>query len=241
MFKSNKIKLDCYTYDKKIMDMQPLQTVKNNPHWWSKLKTMYKVFNPKTGIDVPTPTIKACPGIVDYIRRPILIKLWSDIIFRVYPDGRVHLSEPLHGAKQGIAHIHDEEQHGNHIYKDRTVVKLIAPWHIVADKPIDFICADPHYSTEELRKNNIIVSPGVLSFYHQHTVNVFLTFQRKEEVYEVTLKYDTPLMALFPMTEKKIDIEMHHCKSRSEWEDISDIFPPTFLGRYHTRKRATRN
>lgn len=240
LFKRNTIKLDCYTHDKKIIQLQPLQTTRNNPPWWTRLKPMYKVFQSRTGINVPTPTIKACPGVVDYIRRPILIKMWSDIIFRVLPDGRVLLTEPLHTVRQGVAHVHDKEQHGDTIYKNRTVVKLMCPWHIVADKPIDMLCVDPHYVTDDLREHGIEVSPGVLSLYDQHTLNVFLTFPIKEKEYEVTLKYGTPLMSMFPMTEKKIEIEMHHT-DRQTWENICDMFPPTFLGRYHARKRALKN
>jgi hypothetical protein len=240
LFNRNTIKLDCYTYDKKIIDLQPLQTRRNNPPWWTSLKSMYKVFQPRTGINVPTPTIKACPGIVDYIRRPILIKMWSDIIFRVLPDGRVLLSEPLHSVRQGVAHVHDREQHGDAIYKNRTVVKLMCPWHVVADQPIEVLCADPHYISDDLREHGIEVSPGILSLYDQHTLNVFLTFPIKEKEYEVTIKYDTPLMGLFPMTEKKIEIEMHHT-NRQSWENICDMFPSTFIGRYHARKRALKN
>jgi len=243
MFKNNTVKLDCYTYDKKLIDFQPLQTNRNNPPWWTSLKTLYKVLRPRSGISVPTPTIKACPGIMDYIRRPILIKLWTDIIFKVYPDGRIHLSEPLHAVEQpgGLAHVHDREQYGDTIYKNRAVLKLVCPWHVVANKPLDVICADSHYHTDDLREHDIQISPGVLSLYDQHALNVFLTFPIKDHEYEVTLKYGTPLMSIFPLTEKKIEIKMHHCDDYNRWAQIADIFPSTFLGRYHARKRALKD
>lgn len=240
MFRNNKIKLDCYTYNKKLIDLQPLQTRKNNPPWWKKLKPLYKVLNTKNGIQTPTPTIKACPGIINYLRTPVVINLWADIIVKVFPDGRLHVGEPMHSAGQGLANLHDEKQYQNHIWKDRSVLKLIAPWHIVADKPVDFLLADPYYHTDDLRDNEVEVAPGVVSLYDQHTINVFLTFKRKEEPYEVYLKYNTPVMAMFPMTEKDIEIEMHYTDKNS-WEDVCDIFPATFLGRYHTRKRAFKN
>ena len=92
----------------------------------------------------------------------------------------------------------------------------------------------------DLRDQNIEVVPGVISLYDQHAMNIFLTFKRKDEPYEVTLKYGTPLMGIFPMTEKDIEIEMHHT-DRTSWEDICDIFPPTFLGRYHARKKTAKD
>lgn len=240
MFRNNKIKLDCYTFDKKLIDLQPLKMRKNNPPWWKKLKPLYKVLNPKNGIMTPSPTIRACPGIVEYIRAPILINLWTDLIVKVFPDGRIHVGEPMHNSGQMLAHIHDEKQYNNHIWKNRSVLKLITPWHIVADKPLNVLVSDAYYYTDDLRDNNVEVVPGVISLYDQHAMNIFLTFKRKDEPYEVTFKYGTPLMGIFPMTEKNIDIEMHYTDKNS-WEDVCDIFPATFLGRYHARKKTSKD
>lgn len=233
------MKLECYTYDKRLIELQPLKHKNKPPSWWTKLKKVYNVLDLRSGVEVPTPTIKACPGVVDYIRKPIIMKLWSDVIFKVFPDGRVRMAEPLHsnGAIQG--NTHEREQHGTELYPNATVFKLANPWVLKASDRTEFMCTEVHY-TEDLREHGIMVSPGIVNFYDQHSFNVFLVFPIKEEEYTVKLKYGTPLMSLYPMTDKKVDISLHHV-SAQECNDILNHFPPTFLGRYYSRKHTLRN
>lgn len=232
------MKLDAYTYDKKLIELQPLEIKNKPPQWWSNLKKVYKVFDPRTSISVPSPTIKACPGVVNYIRKPIIMKLWSDAIFKVFPDGRVKVATPLHNDRVNLQiGVHEKKQFGN-LYENSTVVKLVSPWVMKASDRTDFMCTEVHYDNE-LRKHGILVAPGVINFYDQHASNVFLVFPVKEEEYEIQLSYGTPLMSIYPMTDKKVDIEMHHATT-DEMNDIIDCFPSTFLGRYYSRKHTRR-
>jgi NDP-sugar pyrophosphorylase family protein len=54
----------------------------------------------------------------------------------------------------------------------------------------------------------------------------------------VTLKYGTPIMSIYPMHEMELDIEMHEIATRQEWQEIQNVFPSTFIGRYHSRKHT---
>lgn len=232
------MKLDCYTFDQNLIDLQPMTTKSPKPKWWSGLKKLYKVFDIKSGIEVPSPTIKLCPGVVDYMRNAIEIKLWTDCIFKVYPDGKVTTASPLHEGNAMIAGVHSEKQTGPDLYPGRSVVKLTNPWCVKASDRTQFMCTEVHY-TEELREHGIIVSPGVLNFYDQHALNIFLAFPLKDEPYTIELKYGTPLMGLHALTDKPVEIECHKA-SREEFNDILANFPATFFGRYYAKRKVTK-
>lgn len=234
-----KVKLDCYTFDETLLEMLPLKTKATKPAWWSGLKKLYKVFDVMSGIEIPTPTIKLCPGVVDYIRNPIEVKLWTDVIFKVFPSGKVTTVCPLNEKHALSAGVHDEKQTGPDLYPGRTVVKLSNPWALKASDRSQFMCTEVHYS-EDLRKHNIIVSPGILNFYDQHALNIFLAFPLKDEPYEIELKYGTPIMALHSMTEKPIEIECHLTNIEG-LNRILAAFPSTFFGRYYARRKSKGN
>ena len=84
-----KLKLDFYTQHGSILELQPIQPRSKPPTWWKSIQNSYDTFRSKVGLKIPTPTLKTCPGVVDYIRKPITLRLWSDAIFKVKPDGDV--------------------------------------------------------------------------------------------------------------------------------------------------------
>ena len=231
-----KNRLDFYTTHDTLIEMQPIKQGTKPPGWWKSIKNSYDQFRSRVGVTVPTPTIKTCPGVVDYMRKPITLKLWSDVIFKVKANGDVEAIEPIHNAGIIDGAMHHSEQYGDTLYPGRTVFKLHGPWAVKANFPGEYMITECHYN-EDLRKHGIMVSPGITNFNDQHTLNVFLVFPIKEKEYVVTLKYGTPLMSIYPMFEQPIDIEMHKC-TRQEFQDIQNIHPSTFLGRYYAGKHA---
>jgi len=232
-----KLKLDFYTAHQTLVDLQPIKARTKPPTWWKSIKNSYDQFRSRVGVNVPTPTIKTCPGIVDYMRKPIVLKLWSDGIFRVKQNGNVECIEPLHNSGQLDGSQHERKQFGDTLYPNRTVFKLHGPWAVKASERKEFMITECHYS-EDLRKHDILISPGITNFYDQHTLNVFLAFPIKDEEYTVTLKYGTPLMSIYPMHEMELDIKMHEVESKEKWHRIQHVYPSTFIGRYHSRKHT---
>lgn len=236
--KRKKLEIEAYTYDKSVFENFKWTSKVRKPTWWKNLVTMYTVYNSKSGIMVPTPTVKACPGITQYIQKAIVMKLWSDMIFRVTPDGKVSSASPLHSHQVGTG-MHEQRQYGDDLYPGYAVLKIEAPWYLKTKKPVDFMNSEFHYS-EDLRKHGILVAPGVLNFYDQHAINVFLLFPLKDEPYEVRLNYGSDLMAIYPMEDVDVSFKNIFVDSLEQWGKINDSFPRTFLGRYYTRKRTAR-
>lgn len=232
------MKLRATTFDRRLLEYQPLQIgTSDRPSWWSELKKSFRVHDPRTGIKVPTPTVKACPGVVDYIRKPMNIHLWSDAIFKIFPDGRVNVSTPLHNGGEVQIGVHEKDQFGS-MYPNHTVCKVVNPWVFEGSDRTEFLCTDVHYD-KEFRKHGMFIAPGITNFYDQHVCNIFIVFPLKDEPYEVTLRYGQPLMSVYPMTNKKINLAMYH-NTRDKCNEIANAFPPTFLGRYYTRKNTRR-
>lgn len=231
-----KLKLDFYTAHHTLAELQPIHLRSKPPSWWKTLKNSYDTYKSRVGASLPVPTIKTCPGVSDYMRLPITLKLWSDGAFKVKPNGDVEVIEPLYDSHILTGGIHSSNQYGGDLYEGRAVCKLNGPWCVKASSKAKFMITECHYN-EDLRKHGIMVSPGITNFNEQHTLNVFLVFPIKEKEYVVTLKYGTPLMSIYPMFEQPIDIEMHKC-TRQEFQDIQNIHPSTFLGRYYAGKHA---
>lgn len=240
MFKK-KIKLDCYTHIPGLIKMQPLKTAARPPSWWSKIKSLYKVYDSKKGMHLKAPTVKTCPGVVEYIRKPININLWTDLNIIVSPDGRIKAAGPFNTI-EGIdmVEVHDTKQYHEDLYGKAVVVKLVTPWTVKTNEETNFLLAEAHYSPE-LRNLGIKVIPGVLNFKYQHSLNVFLVLPVKEKEYEIELKYDTPLMSVFPMTEREVEINMHEVDG-AFMNRMVNIYPSVTSGRYYAfRKLFNKN
>jgi len=235
MFKK-KIELDCFTHVPSLIKMQPLKKTAKPPSWWSKIKSLYKVYDSKKGMLINAPTVKTCPGVVEYIRKPINLNLWTDLNIVICPDGKIKSSGPFNTI-EGIdaVEVHNIKQYHKDLYGDVVVVKLVAPWMLKTKDETNFLLTETHYSPE-LRNLGISIIPGVLNFKYQHSLNVFLVFPIKDKEYEVALKYDTPLMSLFPMTERDIDIHMHEVDGVFMNKMVS-MYPSVTSGRYYAYKK----
>jgi len=238
MFK-RKVVLDCYTHTPHLIKMQPLKPGAKPPSWWSKIKSIYKVYESKKGMHVKAPTVKTCPGVVEYIRKPININLWTDLDIVVSPDGRIKAAGPANTPEElTTVEIHDIKQYHTDLYGDALVVKLVSPWVIESDSATDFLLTETHYSPE-LRNLGISIIPGVLNFKYQHSFNVFLVLPIKEEEYQISLKYDTPLASLFPMTEREVEINMHEADGVF-MNNLVGKFPSVMSGRYYAYRKMLR-
>lgn len=235
MFK-RKVRLNCYTHLSSVIELQPIKKAVKNPSWWSKVKSLYEVYDAKKAMHIKTPTIKTCPGTVDYIRKPININLWTDLEIIVHPDGKIKSSGPMN-SPDGIdtVDVHSTKQYHPDLYGNSVVVKLVSPWVIQSDDETDFLLAETHYSPE-LRNMGITVIPGILNFKYQHSFNVFLVLPVKEEKYKINLKYDMPLASLFPMTEREVDIRMHEVDGVFMNKMVGK-YPSVTSGRYYAFKR----
>ena len=90
---------------------------------------------------------------------------------------------------------------------------------------------ESHYSTSVFRDEGIVIPPGIIDYTYQHSTNIHLSFPIRPEPYVIHLKHGTPLISMFPLTEKKINFSVE-LKPFDKWQEINLKMPKMFIGRY---------
>lgn len=232
MFNSNKVNLTFYTQVSSYLINNKPTFKSDHAEWHRLLKNTFKQFDPNTNSSFDVATAKNCPGINYFMNEGIKFKMWTDLKLRVHPSGQVeHL--PLSLQYEQIPVVQHFERQYEHIYQDtKTACKLNNPWIAKCNKDIKFLFTESHYSTNFFREHNINIAPGLIDFKYQSALNIHLIMDKKKEPYEILIPYGTPLITLYPMTDKKINID---CKfiSKEEFQFIYDRFPRCPMRKYY--------
>lgn len=125
---------------------------------------------------------------------------------------------------------HGKSQFGD-AYNNRISLKLLSPWYFVCNEPIKFVFTESHYSTSFFRDHNVLIPPGIIDYKYQHSTNVHLSFPIQEEPYVVRLRHGTPLVSMFPITERKINFTTKQVTVQ-EFNNINMHMPNMFIGKY---------
>lgn len=229
MFFNKSINLTAYTYNSSVMNScKPEYQSKERPEWLIKLKNFLIVKDEQSQIFVKSPTAGTCPGIRDYLQLPIQLKMWADLDIRICPDGTwTYFTRPEWNVT--IAE-HGKSQFGD-AYNNRISLKLLSPWYFVCNEPIKFVFTESHYSTSFFRDHNVLIPPGIIDYKYQHSTNVHLSFPIQEEPYVVRLRHGTPLVSMFPITERKINFTTKQVTVQ-EFNNINMHMPNMFIGKY---------
>lgn len=229
---NNKINLAFYTYRNNILINDKPTFKSDHPEWSKLLKNTFKQFDPTTNSSFDVATAKNCPGINYFMSEGIKFKMWTDLKIRVHSSGYVE-QLPLSLTYDQPPMVQHFEKQYEHIYQDtKTACKLNNPWIAKCNKSIKFLFTESHYSTHFFREHNIYIAPGVIDFKYQSALNIHLVLDKKKEPYEILIPYGTPLFTLYPITEKKINID---CKlvSKEEFEIINNKFPNCPMRKYY--------
>jgi hypothetical protein len=224
------IKITAYTYDKSfIVNAPPTIRSKEKPEWIKRLKAYITQWDSNIGMDVRIPTVNQCPAIKEFLTTPIMLNMWGDLDIKVFPDGRWN-QYAVPGCNISAGE-HAKIQFGEG-YNNRLALKLNSPWFFVASEPTKFMFMESHYSTTYFRDNNILFPPGIIEYKNQHSTNVHLSVPiPKTEPFTLNLKLGMPLISMFPMTDRQVEIETK-LVSISDWELINSHLPKVFIGRY---------
>jgi hypothetical protein len=230
-FKPKNPLLTFYTNDNGFFTNDKPTFKMDHPDWLRMIKKSFKSFNEVKNHFDEIPTIKNCPGINYFMNEGIKFKLWADLKIRVYPTGEVE--DISFGISMGTPLVQHNPRQYDHLYpSNKTAFKLNNPWIAKCEDDIKFLFTESHYSTNFFRENNMYIAPGIVDFKYQHAVNVHVLIDKKEEPYDLYLPYGTPLFTLYPLTEKKINIE---CKliNNEEYNSIGNQFPRCPMRRYY--------
>ena len=231
-FWDNSVNLTAYTDSKEIAENSPPLLNKQKNPWFLKTIPTGGQPNPVSQIVRPPASVLGCPGIRQHLSNGIHIKMWSDLIVKIWPDGKYTYMFPESAMHNNVM-SHDRSQFGELYPKDRISIKLDNPWRFVTDKSVKFIMTDSHYATPFFRENDLWVPPGISDFSKQTSTNIHIVCPIRSEPYELYFKYGQPLVTFYPMFERKINIDIKVI-STGDMMQLTTL-PSTFRNKYYKK------
>lgn len=206
-FKPSTMHLDCFTDRPDVYEYFPIE--KGNkcyPNWWKNLpdKQTFDIENMKVN-----KTMKTCVGFLDFHTKSICMKLWSDLAIRITNDEKTGLKNWAYqfSDRHSKIDIHGVEQFEGYVKNYFQHFKIISPWIFNCKEDISWVYVGNNWSEDLCNEMHIV--PGVVDFKYQGNtqINFFLKLSGNS-TFKI-FKHNTPLINMFPMTEKKIKIHNH--------------------------------
>jgi hypothetical protein len=231
--------VDCYTVNSDVYNTSRIKTATYYyPKWWKRLLPTVgqPVFDELPKLTRPASTMRHCVGFTDLFKKSFCLPLWSDLMLHVEPamqaghawkfaDGRSTLGE------------HPSFQRGDFMPPEHFQhIKLNSPWHLRCEEEINFLFFDPFWPSYE-GEETVIIPPGLLSYQHQSATNINLFVRKLEnESRTVDLKFNTPLVFLTPLTDRKVILRYHLVSA----QEMADVTRPqvAFVDSYLQAKKA---
>lgn len=232
-FKPKTIHLDCFTDRPEVYQTTPI--VKGNacfPDWSKKMSKSEFDFN---SMQDPL-NIKNCMGFLEYHTESVCMRLWSDLAIRL--NGHTKNCLFQFADKKSEIYFHPPSQYGDFLSEDYQHMKIITPWWFKCKEDIKWVYVGNSWS--ENLNNDMHIVPGILEYKYQHATQLQTVFKYVDGVVQDKMfKHNTPLINLFPMSERQVKIHNHLVdeKERAKLELSTSI---TFGNRYYSRKKVTK-
>jgi hypothetical protein len=199
--KSKKVVVDAFCLYPRLAEFFPIEHARKiSPYWYEKAPAYAD--GAKT-----VATIKLCPGFQEISRRGLIIPLWKDHHIAWDNNGLRNVEIPGVDARE-YSVVHEKEQWPG-VYPGYNHVKLVSPWMIKTERPIQWHFGQPMWHAKD--PLSILVANGVLEFHYQHMthLNLFLPPVHVGRVNEVTLEAGTPIIQMIPLEDIDIDLRIH--------------------------------
>lgn len=147
--------------------------------------------------DNSRPTIRRCPGILDYAEMGYIVPLWADL--KIDYDSSLMFLAPKFSVPWANALLHSKEQfRGTPLeamsYPYSNVIKIEAPWRIRLSRGYSSLLVNPIYNDAH---PSITAIPGCIDHDAFHTANIFVSFNLYGNG-TVLIPRGTPLYQVLP-------------------------------------------
>jgi hypothetical protein len=217
--KKSKIIVDSFTYNN--WAYKEFTIKKSNEFYPEWLKNTPKEF--KVGVK-PVPTIRTCEALIQNFKTGLIIPMWSDFAFKSTEDKY----EYQFADGKSTLDSHSQQQWGK--FADPKIfnqIKLISPYALKTKEDIFWNYTYPFWNNGI--QLNYFLTPGILSFKHQHGTNINLFVHAKSNFF---IKAGDPIVHLIPLTEKNVEIK-NHLIDENEFTKMLDANAyPSFKNRY---------
>lgn len=216
--------MDCFTNRSEVFNTTPI--VKGAtcfPDWWKKLE------KPKFNFEhmVPELTMHYCSGIIDFYLNSICIKLWSDLAIKMTPDKTLSYR---FSDGESVMDFHPHSQYVDYLSEEYQHIKMISPWLFKCKEDINWVWVGSQWNSNLTQDMSIL--SGVVNFKKQYGTNIqaVLKYDLNDQVNKI-YNLGTPLVHIFPMSEKKIKIH-NHLLTSSELSQVSkNLGTPVAFGK----------
>lgn len=204
-FKRSTIHLDCFTDRPDVYSFTPIVMGSEClPEWWKKLK--------KTDFDFDFDNfksknnMKSCAGLIDFFSKSVCIRLWSDLAIRIKSSEKI-INYQFADSSSSM-HFHPKEQYKNYLNEEYCQFKITSPWYFNCNDDINWTWVGNSWNQNLTDDTHFL--PGSVNFKRQMTTNIHAIVKFEGNLEKgFILNHNTPLVNLFPMSEKKVKIHNH--------------------------------
>jgi hypothetical protein len=208
------------------LTIQDMLETSSNPEWLKQtpffaggFKSLKDWFSKEPGGPVPK-TIRACPGIADYLSKIIVVKFPVDILLNINEDGSYQWRTPMPLDNFNIA-SHQQWQYNN--FTDKINIKIFLPLALSSNKNTEIMFTDPYYHT--ITPYSVV--PGIvkLTSSNQSIQPINLLFAKSKSTYQFNA--GQPLCYIFVCNEK--------IKLKLSTNKTQPFYSKRFLGDYRKK------
>jgi len=173
------------------------------PDWWKSIDHNLKLGERPSE---KSNTVKRCPGIINTFGQSFVMPLWTEIDFAMDENynWNAKVSDQITSIKS-----HDIEAQAKG-YLDRnkyTHLKIETPWVAREKTGLKFVISPCSWSSE-LLLSEYFIPTAIRSFNISHGNNIHGFIKNKKQ--SIILSAGTPLIHIFPLTDKKVQINCHY-------------------------------
>jgi hypothetical protein len=208
MFSKKKIELTFHTCESKPFAdiLSPAKATSMYPEWFKKI-------SPKTDY----PSMRSCPGYIEFFKKSIAIPLWRDFEI-TYRGSEIHNVVTPFISPDDVYHYvqhHHPDQWGRG-FTNQPHLKLMNPWLITCNTLTPFMISEASWHK---KGNDYNIPQGVVE-YRLNTschVNMFLNPSNQEKT--LLLEAGEPIVYLTPLEDVEVDIKIKEI-SEEEWRRL---------------------
>ncbi len=191
--------ITAYTNDAHIHDMFKIESaMRHLPKWFKDLSKTYPttVGNQGRPINLPVSTMKNCPAIIDYLSRPLAVRIPYDLAIRC-DDGEMAWSAPSQRIVDLVIEFHKNQKEGFNTGH----CKVGVGWELVEPEGIPFLFTDAYYNnfSKDWR-----VTQGITNFRDQHHLAINISTPINQE--QTQIDAGQPICYLMPLSERPVKV-----------------------------------
>lgn len=226
IFKKKKLVVDAFTRHQLLIDQLPIDHARNYmPSWWKSAPNSFLVDN-----FVPHATIKSCVGVLDMYKLGLIMPLWTDIAFKIEPDGSYFWQC---ADRMTELSAHNPEQWN--MFADPNKfghVKIESEWVLKTRENVDWMFMQPYWNMG--LEQPYTISTGIFnSYYTQLPLNVQMMIDKRTPR-NFSMKSGSALAHIIPITDKEIEVR-HHLVDLPDWIKYTVVHKTRFLNGYKHR------